>query len=220
MRSDSDIRCAVEAELSCHPLVDDTDIVVNVKDGVVTLSGYARNLFHKYGAEDAVKRVAGVTAVANTIDLYRGLRLNLTDPEIARNVVAALKGALPDCSERLRPLVRQQTITLEGTVNFPYQRQVAEDAVRRLKDVVCVINAITVAHPVCGVEAREIKQRIEESLRSSANLDASAISVEARGADVTVRGRVRTRPEHREAEERAWSAADVHQVHNELIVRF
>ena len=76
MRSDSDIRSAVEAELSCHPLVDETDILVNVKDGVVTLSGYARNLCQKYGAEDAVKRVAGVTAVANAIDLYRGLHLD------------------------------------------------------------------------------------------------------------------------------------------------
>ena len=151
MKSDSDIRCAVEAELSCHPLVDDTGIVVNVKDGVVTLSGYVRDLFHKYGAEDAVKRVAGVTAVANTIDLHRGLRLKLTDPEIARDAVCALKRALPDCSERIRPLVRQRTITLEGTVNLPYQRQVAEDAVRRLKDAVGVINAITVAHGVDAV---------------------------------------------------------------------
>ena len=79
MKSDSDLQRAVEAELRCHPDVDDTDIVVNVTDGVVTLSGYARNLFHKYGAEDAVKRVAGVTAVANDIDLHRGLRLNLLD---------------------------------------------------------------------------------------------------------------------------------------------
>ena len=71
MKSDSDIRCAVEAELSAHPLVDDTDIVVKVERGVVTLSGYVRNLFHKYGAEDAVKRVAGVVSVINTITLAR-----------------------------------------------------------------------------------------------------------------------------------------------------
>ena len=160
MRSDSDIRSAVEAELSCHPLVDDTDIVVNVKDGVVTLSGYARNLFHSYGAEDAVKRVAGVTAVANTIDLHRGLRVNLTDPEIARDAVRALKRALPDCSERIRLLVRERTISLEGTVNLPYQWHVAEDAVRRLKGVVGVINAITLArgvdagHPGLGIRIR------------------------------------------------------------------
>jgi osmotically-inducible protein OsmY len=72
VRSDSDLRRAVEAELRCHPQVDDTEIVVRVRDGVVTLTGYARNLFDKYGAEDAVKRVAGVTAVTNDIDLQRG----------------------------------------------------------------------------------------------------------------------------------------------------
>jgi osmotically-inducible protein OsmY len=220
VKSDSDIRCAVEAELSCHPLVDDTDIVVNVRDGVVTLSGYARNLFHKYGAEDAVKRVAGVTAVANAIDLHRGLRLNLTDPEIACHAVRALKQALPVCCERIRPLVRQGTITLEGTVNFPYQRQVAEDAVRRLKDVLDVVNALALAESADAIDTAEIKRRIEASLRSSASLDASAIKVEARGADVTLRGRVRARSEHREAEERAWSAPGVRHVHNELVVRF
>jgi len=156
MQSDNEIRRAVEAELSCHPLVDDTDLLVTVKDGVVTLSGYARNLFQKYGAEDAVKRVAGVIAVANTIALYRGLRLNLTDPEIARGAVCALKRALPECAERIRPLVCQRTITLEGTVNFPYQRQVAEDAVRRLKHVVDVVNAVTVAHGVNHTHSSEL----------------------------------------------------------------
>jgi osmotically-inducible protein OsmY len=153
VKSDGDIRCAVEAELSAHPLVDDTDIVVNVRRGVVTLSGYVRNLFHKYGAEDAAKRVAGVTAVANTIDLHRGRRGNLTDPEIACAAVCALKRALPDCAPRIRPLVRERTVTLEGTVNLPYQRQLAEDAVRRLADVVSVFNTITLAHGVDVVEA-------------------------------------------------------------------
>ena len=148
MKSDSDVQHAVESELSCHPVVDDTDIVVNVKDGVVTLSGYARNLFHKYGAEDAVKRVAGVTAVANDIELHPGVRGELTDPEIARDAVTALKGVLPLCWQRIRPLVRRGTVTLEGTVNSPYQREVAEDTVRRLAQVVAVINAITLARGV------------------------------------------------------------------------
>ena len=145
MKSDSELQSAVEAELSCHPDVDDTDIVVTVKDGVVSLSGYARNLFHKYGAEDAVKRVAGVTAVANDIDLQRGLRPNLTDPEIAQDAVCVLKRTLPNCWDRIRPVVHQRNVTLEGTVNFLYQRQVAEVAVRRLKAVVGVINALTIA---------------------------------------------------------------------------
>jgi osmotically-inducible protein OsmY len=148
MRSDSEVRFAVEAELSSHPDIDDTEIVVNVKEGVVTLSGFARNLFHSFGAEDAVKRVAGVTAVVNDIDLYRGMRTNLTDPEIARDTVNVLKRALPLCWDRIRPLVRQRTVILEGTVNHPYERQVAEDAVRRLKDPIGVVNALKLAHKV------------------------------------------------------------------------
>jgi osmotically-inducible protein OsmY len=70
--TDSDVQRAVEAELFCHPSVDDAGIVVSVKDGVVRLSGYARNLLQKYRAEDAVRRVAGVAAVANDIQLQPG----------------------------------------------------------------------------------------------------------------------------------------------------
>jgi osmotically-inducible protein OsmY len=218
MRCDSDLQGAVEAELSCHPDVDDTEIVVSVRDGIVTLTGYARNLFQKYGAEDAVKRVAGVTAVANDINLQRGVLQSSTDPEIARDVVAALKRVLPLCWERIRPVVRQRAVTLEGTVNCHYQREVAEDAARRLKDVVSVVNAITLAHSADAVAPGETRRRIEEALRRSARLDASALTVEARGSDVTLRGRVRAWSEHREAEECAWSAPGVRHVHNQLIV--
>ena len=71
MSTDCVVRRAVEAELRCHPNLDESGMLVGVKDGVVTLSGYARNLFHKYGAEDAVKRVAGVAGVVNEIELRR-----------------------------------------------------------------------------------------------------------------------------------------------------
>lgn len=218
MRSDSDVQRAVEAELCCHPNVDDTDIVVSVKEGVVTLSGYVRNLFHRYGAEDAVKRVAGVTAVANDIDLQRGLRCDLSDPEIAHDAVKAIKRVLPLCWERIRPVVRHGAVTLEGTVNNPYQREVAEEAVRRLKQVLAVINALTLAHGVDVNEFGDITRRIKECLRRSGHLDPSAITIESRGADVTLRGSVRTWPEHREVEECAWAAPGVRQVHNELAV--
>jgi osmotically-inducible protein OsmY len=215
---DGDVQRAVEAELSCHPNVDDTDIVVNVQDGVVTLSGYARNLLQKYGAEDAVKRVAGVRAVANKIELERGVRRALTDPEIAHDVVSALKRVLPLCWERIRPLVRRGTVTLEGTVNAPYQREVAEDTVRRLRQVLAVINAVTLAHGVEVVESADIKRRIEQCLRRSASLDPGTIAVHVNGAQVTLQGRVRAWAEHREAEECAWSAPGVRQVQNELLV--
>jgi osmotically-inducible protein OsmY len=218
VRSDSDVQRAVEAELCCHPNVDDTDIVVSVKKGVVTLSGYVRNLFQKYGAEDAVKRVAGVAAVANDIDLQRGLRGNVTDPEIARDSVAALRRVLPLCSERVRPVVRHGTVTLEGMVNSPEQREAAEDAVRRLKQVLAVINALTLADGADVNEPREITRRIQECLRRGGRLDPSAITIETQGADVTLRGSVSTWPEHLEAEECARAAPGVRQVRNELVV--
>ena len=68
---DGVVRRAVEAELRCHPVLDETGMLVEVRDGVVTLYGYARNLFDKYGAEDAVTRVAGVIAVVNVLQLRR-----------------------------------------------------------------------------------------------------------------------------------------------------
>jgi osmotically-inducible protein OsmY len=218
MRSDTDVERAVEAELICHPIVDDTDIVVSVKDGVVSLSGYVRNLFHKYGAEDAAKRVAGVAAVANDIELHRGVRRELTDPQIAHDAVSALKRALPLCWERIRPVVRRGTVTLEGTVNAPYQREVAEDTVRRLGQVVAVINALTLAHGVEAVGSGDIKRRVEDCLRRSVSLDPDTVSVDVHGRDVTLRGRVRAWRQHRAAEECAWSAPGVRRVHNELIV--
>jgi osmotically-inducible protein OsmY len=73
VRADHVVQLAVEAELRCHPQVDESDMLVDVQDGVVTLSGYARDLCQKYGAEDAVKRVAGVAAVVNDIELYRSV---------------------------------------------------------------------------------------------------------------------------------------------------
>lgn len=218
MRSDSDVQRAVEAELSCHPNVDDRDIVVSVKEGVVTLSGYARNLFHKCGAEDAVKRVAGVRAVANDIDLQRGLRPNLTDTETARDAVTGLRRTLPLCWERIRPLVRHGVVRLEGTVNTPNQREVAEDVVRRLKRVMGVVNAITVEHSVEVLESEDLRRRIQESLRRCPQLAARAINVAVRGSVVTLRGRVRAWSEHRQAAECTRSVEGVRQVHNELIV--
>jgi osmotically-inducible protein OsmY len=144
MRSDDDIRKNVEAELRCCPDVDETDIAVKVTRGTVTLTGFVRNVFHKYGAEDAVKRVAGVAAVANDIQL-QSLLGAVSDPEIARQAVAAIKRQLPLCWEQIRPVVRQGSVTLEGTVEWIHQREEAEGAVRRLRGVVSVVNSIALA---------------------------------------------------------------------------
>lgn len=146
-RSDTDVTKAVEAELSCCPNVDETEIAVKVTSGIVTLTGYVPDLFQKYGAEDAVKRVAGVVAVANDIDVQAPGSAWRSDPEIARAAVAAIKRQIPLCWVQIRPVVHQGTVTLEGAVDWIYQREEAEEAVRRVKGVVCVINSIALAPP-------------------------------------------------------------------------
>jgi len=141
-RADSEIQRQVESELFACPDVDETDIAVKVIDGTVTLTGFARSFFDKFGAEDAVKRVRGVAAVANSIEVRPRFPAALTDPEIARAAVAALKRALPQYGERVMPLVRGGVVTLEGTLDWNWQRERAERAVRELRGISTVINAI------------------------------------------------------------------------------
>jgi len=141
-RSDTDIQHQVESELFACPDVDETDIAVKVTDGTVTLTGYARSFFDKYGAEDAVKRVRGVSAVANDIQVRPRLPAAVTDPEIARAAVAALRRALPQCGEEVMLLVRDGVVTLEGVLDWTCERERAERVVRAVRGVSTVINAI------------------------------------------------------------------------------
>lgn len=140
--SDTDIQRQVESELFACPDVDETDIAVKVNAGTVTLTGYARSFFDKYGAEDAVKRVRGVTAVANDIQVQSRCAAAVTDPEIARAAAAAIRRALPQCGERIMTLVRAGVVTLEGVVDWNCERERAERAVREVRGVSTVINAI------------------------------------------------------------------------------
>jgi len=164
MRSDSDIKSNVEAELRCHPNVDESCIAVNVAAGTVTLMGYVRDFFQKYGAEDAVKRVAGVAAVANAIQVRPMTDDGATDPQIARACLASITHQVPLSSQPIRPIVRQGIVTLEGAVATDQQRTQAEEAVRKLKGVVGVINALTLTRATPR-RLECIEHVIEDSLR-------------------------------------------------------
>lgn len=215
MKSDTDIRNDVEAELKWSPDVDETDIAVKVKDGEVTISGYARSYFEKNQAEAAVKRVKGVAAVANDLEV-RWISGAPTDPEIARGAVAALKLELPLNWENIKTVVHQGRLTLEGTTEWHYQRERAESAVRRLDGVMSVLNHIRIEPKAA---ADNIKHRIESAFRRIAQVDAGHITVETHGCDVTLRGEVRSWAEHDQAQQTAWAAPGVAKVTNELRVR-
>ena len=215
MRSDTEIKQDVEAELRWSPEVDDTDIAVKVIDGEVTLSGFAKSYMQKYQAEIAVRRIKGVTAVANDIAI-KPLSGSPTDPEIARAAVEALKADLPVTWEQIKPIVKQGHVGLEGTVEWHYQRERAESAMRRLPGVTSVRNSIKI-RPSLAPE--NIKHRIEDAFRRLAQVDANRIAVDTRGSDVTLRGEVRSWAERDQAMRTAWSAPGVTNVKNELVVR-
>jgi len=215
MKSDSEIKRDVEAELRWTPGLDATDIAVAVKDGVVTLTGFVRNYGHKLQAEKAAKRVAGVVGVANDIEIRLPGIDKRPDPEIARDAIAAFKGYLPFSWQDIKVVVKEGWITLEGTVEWNYQRETAEKTVRSLQGVQGISNLIQVKPKVAP---EEVKRKIEDAFRRSAELDASRVTVETKGSEVILAGAVRSWAERQEAERAAWAAPGVTMVSNQLSV--
>jgi len=215
MRSDSDIERDVKEELEWDPDLDATDIAVSVKKGVVTLTGFVKSYTDKYEAEAAAKRVAGVVGVANDIEVRMPSVDERPDPEIARDAVAAIKSQLPISSEHIKVVVKNGWVTLEGQVEWQYQRNTAENAVRRIKGVKGVTNLVQLKP---RAEPSAIKQKILEAFKRNAELDANRIQVETDGSKVILKGTVRSWIEREEAERVAWSAPGVTQVEDRIVV--
>ena len=215
MRSDSEIEKNVKAELEWDPDLDATDIAVSVKNGVVTLTGFVKSYTDRYEAETAAKRVAGVVAVANDIEVRMPSVDERPDPDIAREAAAAIKSQLPISSENIKIIVKSGWVTLEGEVEWQYQRQTAENVVRRIKGVKGVSNTILLKP---RAEPTEVKRKIQEALRRSAEVDANRIEVEARGGEVILKGTVRSWIEREEAERAAWAAPGVTKVEDRIVV--
>ncbi|WP_426437401.1 BON domain-containing protein [Bradyrhizobium genosp. P] len=215
MKSDSEIERDVREELKWDPDLDAEDIAISVKDGVVTLAGFTRSYTDRLEAETAAKRVAGVHAVANDIDVRLPAIDQRPDPDIARDAVAALKSQLPISHEKIKVIAKDGWLTLEGIAEWQYQKTTAESAVRKIKGVKGVTNVVQVKP---AVQPTDIQRKIQEAFKRSAEVDANRITVEAKGGEVILKGTVRSWMEREEAERVAWSAPGVTRVEDRIVV--
>lgn len=217
MLTDAEIQQDVLDELDWDPEIKVTDVGVEVDDGVVTLTGTVKSFHEKMVAEDAAFRVTGVRAVANDIVVRpSGLGLR-TDTDIAHAVAVTLEWNPSVPHERLHVAVSDGNVTLEGDVDWNYQRERAAELAKRIIGVRTLANRITVRQP--KVSEIDVQERIEQAFVRSAELESDRIRVELDDGHVTLSGRVRTWAERREAEDAAWRAPGITGVTNELEIK-
>jgi osmotically-inducible protein OsmY len=209
---------SVQEELEWEPSVDATRIgVTAAQPGVITLTGTVSTYAEKIAAERAAKRVEGVRAVANDIEVRPIGSMKRTDTDLAQAVLHALEWDIAVPHEKIKARVDNAWVTLEGEVALQFQRAAAENAIRRLTGVRGVTNQIRLQVTPLAKPA-DIKNRIEAALRRSAEVDARGIKVDTHDHTVILSGIVRTWAEREEAERAAWSAPGVNAVKDDLIV--
>ena len=213
--TDSELRTAVQQELDWEPSIDAAEIGVAASNGIVTLSGHVQSYPQKRHSEEVAVRVRGVQALVSELAVRLPGGSVRTDDEIARAAANAIEWntLLPKGEIKVR--VERGRVTLEGAVDWQYQRASAAEGVRYLTGVQDVNNHIVV-HP--RVRRDAVKADIEAALLRNAELEAHNIRVETRGDHVILRGNVRSWAEREEAERAAWASPGVCHVDNNIAV--
>lgn len=214
-RNDTDIQRDVSNELKWDPSLRDDDVAVAVRDGVVTLAGNVHSFVEKWAAERVASKVKGVKAIANNLEVKLPSSSERPDPEIARAAVNALSWHASLPQDRIKVKVERGWVTLDGDVDFYYQREAAERAVRPLWGVKGVNNLITVR---AAPTPSDVKQKIKDALQRGAGFDADRITVEVDGHKAVLRGSVRSFAEMRDAERAARNAPGITEVENRLTI--
>jgi len=213
--TDLELQDQVRDALDWEPSVDARGIDVAVEEGVVMLWGHARSHAEKLEAERAASRVAGVRGVANDLVVEPEDGLEPTDTALERAAADALAWHALVPHERVRVSVTNGRVTLNGSVEWQFQREAAAKAVSSLIGVRAVVNNIIIEP---AAQASDIQQKIEDAFDRSAQIDARRIRVTAAAGKVVLSGTVRSWAERREAERAAWAAPGVTQVEDRLTV--
>jgi len=213
--NDSDLRQLVIDELEFEPAIDASNIGIAAKDGIVTLSGFVSSYAEKMTAERAVRRVKGVHAIAQEIEIRYATAKKINDDEIALRCVNIINWdtTLPD--DKIKVKIERGWVTLTGEVPWHFQRIAAESGVRKITGVTGITNLISIkAH----VQASDIKKRIEEALKRSAEVEANSIRVVVTDSSVRLEGKVHDWREREIVEKAAWSVPGVMTVDDRMTV--
>ncbi|WP_178985559.1 BON domain-containing protein [Winogradskyella helgolandensis] len=215
MRTDLDIKKDVLEELEWQPNVDETQIGVVVENGTVMLTGVLDDYHKKVAAEEAVKRVKGVKALAGDIEVKYGTNYQKTDLEISKAIVRAFEWNTAVPEDKISIEVRDGWINLSGEVESFYQKDAAKRVAENIIGVKWINNTITIKQ---SLQPLDVKEKITKAFKRSAAIEANAISVDATDGLVKLNGTVHSIAEKKAAENAAYLAPGVHIVINEIEV--
>ena len=214
--TDDTLKAAVLAELAWDPQLDASHVAVSVNKGVVTLMGHVTSFPEKYAAEHAVRRVRGVRAIAQELEVHLPDHKKRADDEIAERAVKILEWDADVPADRVQVKVERGYVTLTGDVDWNHQKAEVERMIRKLSGVTGIRNAISVkARPSSG----DVRERIRKALERDAAVEASKVSVVTVGSKVILSGTVQGYAERDAVERAAWSAPGVTGVEDHITVQ-